>query len=85
MSPFRCAGGNGMRVESWATFRTETQRGRRRQDKPALHRGEFIRNFSICCTFLGVFISLGCGQNRGIRGELLPSSLHRGGRGLRLA
>ena len=24
MSPFRCGGGNGMRVECWATFRTET-------------------------------------------------------------
>ena len=50
----------------------------RRQGKPALHRGEFIRNISICCTFLGVFISFGCGRNRGPGGELLPSSLHRG-------
>ena len=78
MSPFRCAGENGMRVESWATFRTETQRRRRRRDKPALHRGEYIRNISICCTFLGVFISFVCGRNRGPGGELLPSSLHRG-------
>ena len=85
MSPFRCAGGNGMRVESWDTFRTETQRGTEAAGQACLAQRGIHKKYLVL-TFLFVFIpKFGCGQNRGIRGELLPSSLHRGGRGLRLA
>ena len=78
MSPFRCAGGNGMRVESWDTFRTETQRGTEAAGQACLAQRGIHKKYLVL-TFLFVFIpKFGCGQNRGLRGELLPSSLHRG-------
>ena len=51
---------------------------RRRRDKPAFSQRKHPRNCEIYRTFLYHSIVLGLGRARGQRGELLPSSLHRG-------
>ena len=52
--------------------------GRRRRDKPALHRGEICREGMTLAYILVSFIPFGCGRNRGLSAELRYSSLHRG-------
>ena len=55
MSPFRCAEGNGMRVESWDTFRTETQRGTEAAGQACLAQRGIHKKYQYLLYILGRF------------------------------
>ena len=67
MSPFRCAGENGMRVESWATFRTETQRRTEAAGQARLAQRGIYKKYLDLIYILVQFNLFGCGRNREAR------------------
>ena len=85
MSPFRCAGGNGMRVESWDTFRTETQRGTEAAGQACLAQRGIHKKYQYLLYILGRFHIIRLRpEQRTRRGTASQFPAQRGGRGLRL-
>ena len=83
MSPFRCAGENGMRVESWDTFRTETQRGTEAAGQACLAQRGIHKKYQYLLYILGRFHIIRLRpEQRARRGTASQFPAQRGGCGL---